>query len=399
MTVEYPSRTPARTPGPLQRSRSRALNRLGAITAMGLGAIGDIGSASFGTVETLTWSTATEWDNAVSEAGIAHEDVTNTDYNDASVVRQGYSYQNPLHDADLSLFAPMDEDSGSTSYDFSGNNRDGSINGATIGVSEILGTTGYDLDGTDDYIDWGDMSELQSPSAVTVATFINPDTTSYSDRGSLVYKGGSGDDNFGLWIDGNLTWYADSGGGSQTTTSISTGTWTMIVAVFDGGNQNNILYKNGTQVDSANTSSGTLDSNTNPVVFGRRGDRNERYYDGQAGITWIWNRVLTSSEISTLWDVTRGGNLTSATKSFSSSTQPDLVNLDYTLNAGTLSIDVIGSPGTADEEIQNSGNLDGTQTAASLTWNSGHTDFRVKPLFDTSGGSDSPATVNRIALQ
>jgi hypothetical protein len=37
-----------------------------------------------------TWETAGDWDNAVSESGVAHEAVPNTAHSDASTDQMGY---------------------------------------------------------------------------------------------------------------------------------------------------------------------------------------------------------------------------------------------------------------------------------------------------------------------
>lgn len=98
---------------------------------------------------------STDFDNASSESGVVHESVANTDHNDASVLKQGYSIADPYLSADLVGYWPLHEDSGGTAYDFSGSNNDGTVNGATQGATGLLGTTAYSFDGTDDYVDTG----------------------------------------------------------------------------------------------------------------------------------------------------------------------------------------------------------------------------------------------------
>jgi len=53
----------------------------------------------------------------------------------------------------------------------------------------------------------------------------------------------------------------------------------------------------------------------------------------------------------------------------------NLTNLAYARNGETISVTVVGSPGTADEE-QNTVTLAG-DTEYTLSWGQPHTDFRV----------------------
>lgn len=128
------------------------------------------------------------------------------------------------------------------------------------------------------------------------------------------------------------------------------------------------------------------------------GARVDKYLDGGLAHMRIYDRVLSQSEIQAYIDAATGGSLTTASKSFSSGKQPDLQNLVYSLNGGSVDIDVIWSPGTASEEIVNSGTLDGTQTGVTLTWSSNHTNFRVRPNLSTPGVGNLSPSVSQIEL-
>jgi hypothetical protein len=90
------------------------------------------------------------------------------------------------------------------------------------------------------------------------------------------------------------------------------------------------------------------------------------------------------------------GSLTTATKSFSNAVAPDLTDLDYTLVGESITLDVIGSPGTASEETV-SQTLDGA-SSYSLTWSNSHTDFRVTANLSTADPSTTP-TYRAVSLQ
>jgi len=133
------------------------------------------------------------------------------------------------------------------------------------------------------------------------------------------------------------------------------------------------------------------------------------FYTSSNGVGGVW---YGGAELSTpggwsadtgpdaWWDlcygVRRESTIETATKSFSSLSQPDLASLVYSLNSQEIVLDVIGSPGTVDEEVV-SVTLDGA-TSYSLNWTAKHTDFRVKATFRSLDRSTSP-TLSSITLE
>lgn len=113
---------------------------------MGLETIGDIANAAVTDNSpggsTLSWSTASDWDSAQSESGTVHESVTNTDYNDESTIEHGYSIENA---SGLLAYYPLQEQSGTTAYEASGNEQNGVYNGATPNGQSLDGVTGAEI--------------------------------------------------------------------------------------------------------------------------------------------------------------------------------------------------------------------------------------------------------------
>jgi hypothetical protein len=102
----------------------------------------------------LTWD-STDLD-AGTDDGIVHESTPNTAYDDASAIRKGVPSDaaDVLHSADVEMLLLMQESSGGTAYDFSGNNNDGAVNGASpAGGVPVADLPTYSFDGADDYID------------------------------------------------------------------------------------------------------------------------------------------------------------------------------------------------------------------------------------------------------
>jgi hypothetical protein len=85
------------------------------------------------------------------------------------------------------------------------------------------------------------------------------------------------------------------------------------------------------------------------------------------------------------------GSLTSVTKSFTEPHRPNLDNLVYSLSGESITIDVVGSPGTSDEERVTQP-LDGTSTYSIYSeWSQEHTDYRLEFSVSTSDDSTSPS--------
>jgi fibronectin type 3 domain-containing protein len=90
------------------------------------------------------------------------------------------------------------------------------------------------------------------------------------------------------------------------------------------------------------------------------------------------------------------GQLTTIEQSFNTPQTPDLSGLVYTLNGETISVDVVGSPGQAGEEIVTQ-SLTGASSYG-LSWSNSHTDFEV--VFDLSTADDSVTPeVDDLTLQ
>lgn len=367
MGVENP---PVRTPDPLTGSRRRALERLGSgLRAMGLGAIGDIGSNAFSQITTSakTWETATDWDNAVSESSVSHSsDVI-------SMVRGAETWDDLS--AGSSAPSPPYEKTGaenvSTSQSLSGSNSmEYSQDPATVGTGTIDGTP---------YLDFS--SSPETPTEITMGYW------EYATTNSMVYAVYNENADFMFYVGSQnpQVVYTNNGGEQELVGSPNPSyeTWRKFTLTLDyANNQYDLLWEDigGSTGDQTATGVGFDASATGigGVAYGvvSNGNTINGFYDDCYGV------YLDSS-------------LTTATKSFSSSVSPDLQNLSYTLNSQNITLDVIGSPGTASEEIV-SQPLDGS-TGYSLSWSNSHTDFRVKVNLNSTDRQTSPS-LSRVEL-
>lgn len=370
--------------------------------AMALEPIGDIADVSLtsGAAETLTWETATEWDNAVSESGVAHESTTDTDHDDATLVKQGYSLGTPFLNSNLLALYGFHEDSGTTVHDLKGTN-DVTISGATANETGLLGTTAYSFDGSDDGGTATELSGVSKSTDFSVNIWFYP---SDSTQGELVNNKVSNSDDFAITWDSDdneiVSGAIDDGtediGDAGASVPSGINTWYMFTYVFDSATpSNSVAYLNASLGSSTNT---VFQINaSNGLYFGQRSD-GAAPFAGKLTMASFYDKQLSSSEVQTLYDVVdTAGTLTAATKTFSSSTKPDLQNLDYSLNGVTdIKLDIIGSPGGAGEETVTQ-QLDGA-TSYSLTWSNSHTDFRVKLYPDNENDVTRTPTINKVEL-
>jgi len=374
---------------------------------MPLTPIGDI--ASGGLAEsvasgTLTWETATDWDSAVSESQVVHE--TTGDYSDTDV-QQGYP-ASPF--ASLVSHYPLHEDSG-TSFADAGGVQDGNINGSvTLGANGVLNATSFDFPGTDgNYCDipYTSSHDLSTHTVLMLINITNKPGGSDYDQ-YITRRDGAGSAPDSTWQlmmnegQQNDEFRYTIGSGSNfsnvfSASNIVTGTWYLVGCTYDTATGDQKVWVDGNNDASASPNYGSLANGSSQEHYiGARADLNSgKFADARICHYMIFDTALGASEWSTLYDTLSSGTLTTATKSFAASTKPDLQNLSYTLNGETASLDIIGSPGTASEEIVTQ-SLTGA-TSYSLTWSNSHTDFRVK--IDTSSSSvPAAAVIGRVEL-
>ncbi|RLF44549.1 MAG: hypothetical protein DRN09_03070, partial [Thermoplasmata archaeon] len=202
----------------------------------------------------------------------------------------------------------FDEGEGTTAYDTSGNNNDGTINGATWVDGKFHKALNFD--GTDDYVKVDNFQDSFTTdyTPMTVSFWACPDgdgttrvflDTSYD--GSLNDKKG--------WM--LFTYNSNSiklgyGDGTDfseiyTYTNVTPGTWKHYVYVIEG-NLNYRFYENGELKRSGTLSRDILfDNDYNHLWIGKRGD-NWGHYDGKIDEVRIYNRALSAEEISDLYN-------------------------------------------------------------------------------------------------
>lgn len=258
---------------------------------------------------------STDLDNAVSESGVSHESVPNTDHDNASRLQQGYDFGNfseispdPIH------CWPLQEDSGSTVNDIVGT-ADGNLPDGTPGAEGPLGTSSYAFDGVDSR---AELPSLSVFSGLTVLFWVR-----YHEIG------GSGTSNewncaLGTWADngshqftmegpseGNSKIHLKTPGGTALIQDMSNhlNTWVMFAGTYDGTTAR--TYFNASQGDSVSTSNIDLSGG---MRLGGRGSSSVQL-DGLMSSVFLYDQALSQSQIQSLFDVVdTAGSLTTPYK-------------------------------------------------------------------------------------
>jgi len=174
----------------------------------------------------------------------------------------------------------------------------------------------HSFDGADDIISCGDITNLRRPGYFTVMFWFkrtedNSGSSYDSNHGvnNIMYsKGSDGDnDNIEIGTDGSkVEIYLDSAAGDDRLEfdhGISDNTWYHLAVTYDKDQSNETtLYINGSEVENWNDASGILDQSTgSPVTIGDT-DHISAPFTGLIDEVVVWTKVLTSSQINTIYN-------------------------------------------------------------------------------------------------
>lgn len=189
-----------------------------------------------------------------------------------------------------------------TSVDSWGSN-DGTINGATTGVSGANQTyttnEAYSFDGTDDYIAVPDGTFSFFTNAYTITMWLKPDSVS---DGYLFVPQADAD----MWVNYNPLGngkiqhhiYDGSSYNAISSTTLSTGTWYFVAAPFDGSLAE--IYVDGSKESEA--SGGLISKSTSPNAIGGLVAENKGYFPGDIDDVRVYDKALSATEISNLYN-------------------------------------------------------------------------------------------------
>ena len=179
------------------------------------------------------------------------------------------------------------------------------VNGATYTTGKI--NNGFSFDGVNDYVITTTNSSLDTTTAHSYSLWIKPTTVNTYMFYVSTCTGSSG---FSIGNDnaGNLAMFK----GSVNIENLSgyyltANTMYHIVVVYKGasfGANNLLFYVNGSLV-STKTASMVYDT-AKPFVIGADGNTTARYYKGLIDEVAIWNRIITATEVTQLYNSGEG---------------------------------------------------------------------------------------------
>lgn len=205
-------------------------------------------------------------------------------------------------------------------YPFNGNANDesglgnhGAVNGAAL-TADRFGNldSAYSFDGLNDYIDSGSgSSTLFNPEdSYTLTAWIMCDDPSGYNSIVARHDDNLNTFNYALDISENQAWFIADEALVQSTrvrsiTELADNIWYQVVGVYD--NKDMTLYLNGTEIKSVVSTAGGMGDPTASLYIGKVGYSTSyadyRYFDGFIDDVRIYDRALSSEEVTELYNV------------------------------------------------------------------------------------------------
>lgn len=269
----------------------------------------------------------------------------------------------------------FDEGSGTTAADSSGNGNNGTLVNGPTWVAGKVGAGALSFDGGNDRVGTG--SDSIGTNAITISAWVFPETLGGNSSGNIVTNSKAifriisvGRVQFSS----NFSTLAVSG-----INAYSLNNWTFLTITRDSSGISNI-YANGVLTGTANQNSGVPVAGTVNVNIGNNINDNQGF-DGTIDDLRIYNRVLTSQEITDLYN-------------FTSSTPTPTPSLDTTppvLSSGSPS----GTLAAGTTQTTLSATTDESATCKYGT-TSGTAYASIANTFSTTGGTSHSSTITGL---
>ena len=204
-------------------------------------------------------------------------------------------------------YLKMDENSGTSVPDWSGNSNDGTTTAVTW--DEGYNNNGLDFNGTSSYVDLGNPADLQfGTEDFTVSTWVKADDVS-SDR-FIFWYGDAGVDTNQWWLkseSGKLRFLLDSTSG-PTITNIVTDDVVLDndwhhVAVVRNGSTLKIIVDGVVEKSGSVSSDINVTSTTNGLTIGKDKGDIGRYWDGKIDEVRLYGAALTEAQVNNIFNV------------------------------------------------------------------------------------------------
>ena len=192
--------------------------------------------------------------------------------------------------------------------DDSGNGNNGTVNGATL-TNDRFGNanSAYNFNGTNNFIELVNSAQLDNMNDFSISTWYQVNNTSPQFQ-FLVSKDLMGDPPNGDWdfyvnynkVKFDITINTNNNSGTQSSL-ILPNTWNHALITRNSSSGLINIYINGILENSFTGYIGPY-SNTQKMNFGRQGSSNQHFLNGKLDDIGIWNRALTPSEVTQLFN-------------------------------------------------------------------------------------------------
>jgi len=282
--------------------------------------------------------------------------------------------------SNLKLHLPMNEGDGDYTYDGSGNQNHGTISGATwdtantdiAQVGLVRQNKPMVFDGSDDYVDMGDVEIIAGTSYSMSIWFKTGTSGAY--QGLLSKRTPTEvSSNWGLWVadTDKIRYSIHTGSGWQdlySDNTVATDTWYNVVITRDGTTTK--VYLNGS-LDGSTTDIALSISGTSESFFIGNSGQSE-YFDGLINEVAIWDEALDADAVTALYNSGTPLDVTADSGNYDNS--GDLQG--YWRNDGDTTWTDRTPLGAYGSELVTNGTFDAdvsgwTQTNLTATYNSG----------------------------
>jgi fibronectin type 3 domain-containing protein len=190
----------------------------------------------------------------------------------------------------------FNEGSGTTVFDSSGSNNNGTLTSATWTATGKFGSA-LSFNGTSSWVTVSDAASLDLTNGLTLEAWVNP--TALSGWRTALLKESAGGLSYSLYANDNTPNPAVTvsiGGGDRSavgTSQVPLNTWTHLAATYDGAQLR--LYMNGVQVGSR-AQTGNMAVSAGALRVGGNAVWGE-FFAGLIDEVRVYNRALTAAEI------------------------------------------------------------------------------------------------------
>lgn len=168
-------------------------------------------------------------------------------------------------------------------------------------ISGISNTYSVELDGTNDNLSFGNLTNLNSAPNLSLSVWFKFDSLDSS--GNMIFHSGTSATNrFVLWSNtsNKIEVYMASGASLTGTTTITTNTW-YHASVFKNGTSASVYLDNTLEDSSSSAPSTTQSTAGNGALIGAATIYGPYYSDGYFDEVALWTSDISSSQ-STLWN-------------------------------------------------------------------------------------------------